>query len=1242
MYQLVLGIQIVSIIALLAECYLVFRDGKGALHTCLLFSCATTLVNNIGYLSQLLARSGEAYLTALKLSYLGRVWISFALILFIAELTQIKISQILKRVMALINVVTYVIIYTTEYTGLYYICGDFEVVRQFPNFHHENGIWHDMWTAVVAVHIVLGLGILFVKRHQERNKIARARLLTVIIATLTEGTFTMIAMLKLFPVTRVYDVTMLGFPIGTLFVFIGIFKYKLLDTETLAREYVIDELSEGIIATNEQGEVSYFNKPALAIFPALEDNAQEVMDRLRAVVEADEPLRIEDRIYSPEKNILYQDGVEAGTLYAFADDTEHYQYMAELEEQKRIADEANQAKSSFLANMSHEIRTPINAVLGMDEMILRESREKETISYAQDIQTAGRTLLSLINDILDFSKIEEGRMEILPTQYALSSVIGDLVNMIRDRANKKGLHLEVAVDQYTPHILYGDEIRIKQIVLNLLTNAVKYTESGTVKLSVGFSKCADQEILLRFAVADTGIGMKEEDMEKLFSPFSRIEESRNRSIEGTGLGMSIVKQLLALMDSQLEVNSVYGEGSDFSFAIRQRVIRWEAIGDFGTRFETETTKHKAYHELFHAPDAQILVVDDNEVNLTVIRNLLKQTQVKVDTAFSGAEALQAAEETSYDVIFIDHMMPDMDGIETLHRLQTEIDHAPVCIALTANAVSGARELYLQAGFADYLSKPVDGRMLEEMLRHYLPAEKVVAATAEQETDPKAEAVFAQKILVVDDDAVICALAREILEGSFAVESCMEGSEALQLAKDMQPALILLDINMAGMNGFEVFQKLREDADTCDIPVLYITADEDREKEAQALKNGAQDLIRKPFAPEVLLQRCRRIIALDRYQKNLQGEVVRQTDRAERLNKEMMLALSHTVDAKDHYTNGHSERVAAYSAEIARRMGKSFEEQEKLYKMGLLHDIGKIGVSELIINKTAKLTLDEFGEIKEHTTIGYEILKGIKDMPELAVGARSHHEKYDGSGYPDGLKGEMIPEEARIICVADCYDAMTSTRTYSNPRPQATVREEILRCRGTHFDPKIADIMIAMIDEDHAYAMNERGNGRKIWKGIDRIWNIVLSADDRLQSAEEIAQAESATSAALPQWLYEIPEIDVGQGIQNCGSTESFLSVLQVFHQTARQEADEIEKLYEQEDLDDYTIKVHALKSAARIIGAAALSDQAKALELAGKREDADFIRQNTEALLNDYRRLEAHLEKLDAAAEKRPALSKGC
>ncbi|MBR5376766.1 MAG: histidine kinase, partial [Lachnospiraceae bacterium] len=346
---------------------------------------------------------------------------------------------------------------------------------------------------------------------------------------------------------------MLGFPIAAVFMLIAIFRYDLLDTEELAKEYVVNELSEGIIAVDIDNEVRFYNKSALCIFPALTANPESVIRRIRRRIRSGKPLKVNGRIYTPEENTLMQNGNPSGTLFSIMDDTEHYRYMTELEEQKRLADSANRAKSAFLANMSHEIRTPINAVLGMDEMILRESREKDIISYASDIRSAGRTLLSLINDILDFSKIEEGRMEIIPTQYELSSLVGDLVNMIQSRAEKKGLRFEIDVENTIPHVLYGDEIRIKQVVLNLLTNAVKYTETGAVKLSVSHERLSGEEISLNFCVSDTGIGMKKEDISELFSPFSRIEEKRNRSIEGTGLGMSIVEQLLALMDSKLDV-----------------------------------------------------------------------------------------------------------------------------------------------------------------------------------------------------------------------------------------------------------------------------------------------------------------------------------------------------------------------------------------------------------------------------------------------------------------------------------------------------------------------------------------------------------------------------------------------------------------------------------------------------------------------------------------------------------------
>ena len=409
-----------------------------------------------------------------------------------------------------------------------------------------------------------------------------------------------------------------------------------------------------------------------------------------------------------------------------------------LDEKARFAAAANESKSSFLSNMSHEIRTPINAVLGMNEMILRESDEQEVIEYAENIRTAGSTLLGLINDILDFSKIEAGKMEIIPVDYDLSAVINNLVNMIQARMEKTGLQLKLHFVEKTPRRLNGDEVRIRQVITNLLTNAVKYTEKGSVTFRIGFERIPSdpKSVILDISVSDTGIGIKPEDMTKLFSEFERIEEKRNRNIEGTGLGLSITRRLLEMMGSKLKVESSYGKGSTFSFRLKQKVVSWEPLGNYETAYHASLAERKQYHEKFTAPDAVVLMVDDTPMNLTVFRNLLKQTKVQIDTAERGAEGLELMRSKKYDIIFLDHMMPEKDGIETLHELKTDAAnpnlHTPA-ICLTANAISGARERYLAEGFDDYLTKPIDADALEEMMMKYLPKEKVIKQTGGKDT-----------------------------------------------------------------------------------------------------------------------------------------------------------------------------------------------------------------------------------------------------------------------------------------------------------------------------------------------------------------------------------------------------------------------------------------------------------------------------------------------------------------------------
>ena len=396
-----------------------------------------------------------------------------------------------------------------------------------------------------------------------------------------------------------------------------------------------------------------------------------------------------------------------------------------MDREKQTALQASESKGRFLAQMSHEIRTPIHAVLGMDEMILRESSENHIREYAMDIQNAGQTLLALINDILDISKIESGKLQILPVDYDFSSLVHDVVNMMEMKAKDKGLDFNLSVAESIPSRLLGDDVRIRQILVNLLNNAIKYTEKGSVSLEIT-ADLHEEEAELHFLVKDTGIGIRESDMEKLFQEFERIEESRNRQIEGTGLGMSIALQLLNMMESHLDVESIYGKGSVFSFTLTQKIMSEEPVGNLEERLRQHSPKEE-YQALFTAPDARILIVDDNSVNRRVLSNLLKETRISIEEAASGEQCLEMIQNTCYDLVFMDHMMPEMDGIETLRHIRAQKNHpnanTPV-VALTANAVTGAREMYLKEGFQDFLSKPVNPEKLEKMLLEYLPADKV--------------------------------------------------------------------------------------------------------------------------------------------------------------------------------------------------------------------------------------------------------------------------------------------------------------------------------------------------------------------------------------------------------------------------------------------------------------------------------------------------------------------------------------
>ena len=599
-----------------------------------------------------------------------------------------------------------------------------------------------------------------------------------------------------------------------------------------------------------------------------------------------------------------------------------------------------------------------------------------------------------------------------------------------------------------------------------------------------------------------------------------------------------------------------------------------------------------------AQELRILVVDDTEMNVELLVRILHAMGFETDTAPDGEKAVERLRNERYDLIFMDHMMPVMDGMEAMRIIKAEglCPDTPV-IMLTANTIKGEKEKYLDAGFNEYLTKPFTDRSIKEVVLKYLPvneeqinqaswepewrylqkelpflrlsaakdyflsdADFFIAAVRDyatttivpkleeymegadyynyramlcavkdasrligadilseraaaleklyirgnieelktkhvafiestkkllrqlaaalyisedeaQEAIGSAQADVRPLILVIDDEPMNCAMVDNILNRYYRVVTVLSGEEGIIHAQEDNPALILLDVNLMSMNGFDVMRALQSVEETAEIPVVFMTADDSGEAEIRGFKSGASDFVRKPYIPEVLLSRVRRIVELTSLQKHLRREISRQTEKVGHLSREVMLALSKAVDAKDKYTNDHSQRVAKYSAWLGKQLGKSRKEQDDLYIIGLLHDVGKIGVHEEIINKPGRLTDEEYAEIKSHTTVGYEILKVITEMPEAARCARWHHERYDGRGYPDGLSGTDIPELARIISVADAYDAMTSRRAYQALKPQSEVREEIIRCKGTQFDPVIADAMVRIIDEDVNYNLH---------------------------------------------------------------------------------------------------------------------------------------------------------------------------
>lgn len=725
------------------------------------------MISNAGYLAVALSTCVEEVILANKVLYFGSCFVPPILLSLMCTLIKYKIHLWMKCLLYGISVIIYGMVLTIGYNDIYYKDVYLKSYRDATVIGHTYGIGHTCFYLFLLGHLILEVCMIVIMTTKRRS-ISRRNLIGVSVIVVTNVYLFFMGQL----VNPLIEVTPMIYAIncgvlGYMFKKDMIYNFE----DTISNSQKRD--TNAYIMFDENLHFLGCNTLAEHIFPQLRESivdkpldneaaAQHIMGWIHQYDQGGETTfeYQSDKVhYVCEIESVYYKGEHRGYMVEMRDNTNEWKYVNlvsshsteleyEVEKQHRIARElevakvaaenANKAKSQFLARMSHEIRTPINAIIGMNEMILRESVEKDTKKYAHDIRTAADNLLDLVNEILDTSKIDAAKMEILPCSYEISTMLNDLFSMLVIKANSKNLQLIFEIDPEIPSEYYGDDVRIKQVLINLLNNAVKYTDEGTITLQVSCTVEGTNGIL-HFKVKDTGIGIREEDFNKLFEKFERIELEKNRNVEGTGLGLNIASRLLNLMGSSINVKSEYRKGSEFSFDLKQKIVNIEPMGDFEEKVLRSLEKEE-YQNSYIAPEAKILVVDDNSMNREVVTGLLKPTQIKVFQASSGEECISMLHQHTFNLVLLDHMMPGMDGIDTLRIIKKKklCQDTPV-IMFTANAMMGEREKYINEGFQDFMTKPVNPEKLDEMVKKYLPKELLKEGKMEKTSLQKLDA-----------------------------------------------------------------------------------------------------------------------------------------------------------------------------------------------------------------------------------------------------------------------------------------------------------------------------------------------------------------------------------------------------------------------------------------------------------------------------------------------------------------------
>ncbi len=730
-------------LVILLECFaicltfvalLLLINGDGAREQKLLiFIMCGSLVQNVGYLLELTAATVEAAVAAVTVENVGSTFVPLCYCWFIYTYCYATPPKKLLQVLAGINFLSLPVVFF-NWNGLFY--REFAWLTAPNSFQYVSITYGPLYSFFTVTRIVIPYVLCFitlVRAIRQRSDQQVNRQYQTILAISTLPVVVLVA--YVLKIAAVFDLTPMTLAFAMSMVVIVVWSRRNYNFRYLAAEKVLESLGDGVIALDDHDRLISYNRAAAQIFTSLPshklgENIQVVEDFREEMLNENIPwsFSISGQHYeSHSKQITDENGRKQGCVILILDMTDIKAYINEIKRVRQQAEKANIAKSEFLANMSHEIRTPMNAIIGLNDIIMEECSDPQIYAHSKDVQSAARNLLAIINDILDLSKVEAGKMELVYVDYHLKTVVGEVVGMMDMAASKRGLLLKYECDETLPCGYNGDEGRIKQILINILNNAIKFTKEGYVKVCVtGKPGRREDEEMLSFRVEDTGCGIREEDLEKIFEDFRQVDSKKNRSVEGTGLGLAIVKHLVELMGGTIGVESVYGQGTVVSIVIPQKIVDRQSIAEAPEVSQADLERV----ETFTAPGVKVLIVDDNVVNRKVARGLLKSYAFDLTEAESGPEAIDLARENRYDIIFMDHMMPVMDGIEAAEIIRRDCGEngaAPAIIALTANAMEGMREQFLRHGFQDFIAKPLDRRELGQLLARWVPEERQQAA-----------------------------------------------------------------------------------------------------------------------------------------------------------------------------------------------------------------------------------------------------------------------------------------------------------------------------------------------------------------------------------------------------------------------------------------------------------------------------------------------------------------------------------